>query len=279
MTFFVKSVFARNLRDLCDTRKSISLVCRELDINRQQFARYLAGKALPGPENLRRICAYFDATEGDLFSEVENSQPGTLGARGKRIGLRFMTILRDHRPVHMPEGAYWCDFASVREPNTIIRTVVMVRHEADCTTFRRMTGHGERGGSWWSAFRGDHEGIVLERRGTYFFNGINTTGLREPSMLVAKSAKCDAFMLSGTATIMTKDGAEIVPVVISRSTKRLSLISALRQSRTFQVDDPMISMQVLDLLSMETDKLASTYAGGNAMPLVAGQSEGVGAHG
>jgi hypothetical protein len=229
----------------------------------------LAGQTLPNHENMRRICVYFDATESELFSENDTSEPWAQGAQGKRIGSRFMSILGDHRAVQMPEGAYWCDFASVQAQNTIVRSVISVRHEADCTTFRRMTGHGERSESWWSAFRGDHEGIVVERRGTYFFTAINTTGLGEPSMLVAKPAAYDAFVLSGTATIMTKDGPEILPVAISRPAKKLPLISTLRQSRTFQVDDPTISMQVIDLLSMESERLARTFAGGNALPLVA----------
>jgi hypothetical protein len=51
--------FAANLRLLCDKRKSVSAVCRDIGINRQQFGRYLAGSALPSKYNLGVIARHF----------------------------------------------------------------------------------------------------------------------------------------------------------------------------------------------------------------------------
>lgn len=63
--------FAENLRLLCSYVKSVSLVCRHLDINRQQFARYLNGETLPSPHNIRRICDYFGVEEEEIFLPTE----------------------------------------------------------------------------------------------------------------------------------------------------------------------------------------------------------------
>lgn len=51
--------FAENLRLLCSYKRSVSEVCRKLDINRQQFARYLSGETAPSSGNIRKICDYF----------------------------------------------------------------------------------------------------------------------------------------------------------------------------------------------------------------------------
>lgn len=51
--------FAENLRLLCSYKRSVSEVCRKLEINRQQFARYLSGETAPSSGNIRKICDYF----------------------------------------------------------------------------------------------------------------------------------------------------------------------------------------------------------------------------
>ena len=58
--------FAANLREACSTRASISQVCREIDVNRQQFNRYINGQALPSAHNRLRIARAF-AVEPEDF--------------------------------------------------------------------------------------------------------------------------------------------------------------------------------------------------------------------
>lgn len=265
----VRQVFSKNLRELCDERPSVSAVCRDLSINRQQFARYLSGGALPSKENLARICEYFGIIEGELFDlNGLDRRPNHTDADDE-IGARVLDILTDQSQVRMPEGAYWCDYASSLFPKEIVRAVVLVRHEERCTTFRRLTGHGEKKGNWWHAFRGDHEGVVVERRGTYFFTAINTTGLQEPSMLLMRPAPCDEFVLSGTATIMAIDGPAIMAVVMTRVPKTMPLLKTVRQSHSYDIDSPDIPMRVIDLLQMEADRLGQMPKALGGVPLPA----------
>lgn len=73
----IGEIFSRNLRNLCATRVSVSLICREIGINRQQFDRYLTGSAMPSAHNLRRIAAYFALSEKELLSpRLEDSRSG-----------------------------------------------------------------------------------------------------------------------------------------------------------------------------------------------------------
>ena len=59
-------MITRNLRFLCGQHASISAVCRDLGMNRQQFNKYLSGGARPSPRNLNRICEFFRVTEAQL---------------------------------------------------------------------------------------------------------------------------------------------------------------------------------------------------------------------
>lgn len=61
--------FAANLRYLCDQRGSVSHICRKARINRQQFNKYLSGRHLPSPANVRIIADHFGLSSEVLFSE------------------------------------------------------------------------------------------------------------------------------------------------------------------------------------------------------------------
>lgn len=60
--------FAENLRYLCDLRGSISLICRKININRQQFNKYLSGRHMPSPANVHAIANHFGLGPEVLFS-------------------------------------------------------------------------------------------------------------------------------------------------------------------------------------------------------------------
>lgn len=60
--------FAANLRYLCDQRGSISLICRKIQINRQQFNKYLSGRHMPSAANIRLIADHFGLSPDVLAS-------------------------------------------------------------------------------------------------------------------------------------------------------------------------------------------------------------------
>ena len=70
---------SENIRYLCNKESSISEVCRNLEINRQQFNKYLSGISRPSNANLVKICRYFNCSESkinlphDQFLENLNS--------------------------------------------------------------------------------------------------------------------------------------------------------------------------------------------------------------
>ena len=62
---------AANLRTLCDRHGSVAAVCRKINVNRQQFNKYLSGTHLPSAANLRIIANYFGLSVPILFSEPD----------------------------------------------------------------------------------------------------------------------------------------------------------------------------------------------------------------
>jgi len=102
-----------NLKIACATQRSISHLCRAIDINRQQFNRYINGQTRPSAHNLARIANYFDldAADFDLApkqfrerlhkpvlginggSELLKAFPGNLIALRRHIGY-FQTYYR-----------------------------------------------------------------------------------------------------------------------------------------------------------------------------------------
>ena len=69
--------FAENLLALSVRNESIAKTCRDLNINRQQFNKYLSGNVLPNEATLERITNLFNINALELFKPL-NSDPSTL---------------------------------------------------------------------------------------------------------------------------------------------------------------------------------------------------------
>ncbi|MEO6299724.1 MAG: helix-turn-helix transcriptional regulator [Paracoccaceae bacterium] len=66
--------FSANLRLLCEQSGSVSLVCRKIKINRQQFNKYLSGRHIPSAANIRLIANHFGLGHDILFAERDQFQ-------------------------------------------------------------------------------------------------------------------------------------------------------------------------------------------------------------
>jgi len=58
---------AENLKLLTGYYKSVAEVCRRLEINRQQFNKYLNGSTLPSRHTFQRICDFFGVEDYELL--------------------------------------------------------------------------------------------------------------------------------------------------------------------------------------------------------------------
>ncbi|MCO6184692.1 helix-turn-helix transcriptional regulator [Rhizobium sp. L1K21] len=96
--------FVENLRTACATKRSISQICREIGINRQQFNRYINGETMPSAHNLARIADHFGLMSGDFSLPPRIfvgrlQQPKRGGAEGSELFKGFpgdIASLRRH---------------------------------------------------------------------------------------------------------------------------------------------------------------------------------------
>lgn len=131
-----------NLKIACATQRSISQLCRAININRQQFNRYINGQTRPSAHNLARIANYFDLDTADFglapkhfrerlrkptlgryeSSELLKGFPGNLTALRRHIGY-FQTY---HRSPSWP-GMVVCSCSRLIEQRGLVHVKSMER--------------------------------------------------------------------------------------------------------------------------------------------------------
>ena len=118
-------VFAQNLRQLVAAEKSVSAVCRALDINRTQFNRYLSGEAHPRPEVLERICDHFNRDARILLTplaELDAWRTHRLPAEIDPAPLMAQVQGFDHN--RLPDGLYRVLMPSFNSPDIVLASLI-----------------------------------------------------------------------------------------------------------------------------------------------------------
>lgn len=127
--------YAKNLRLLCDEYGTVSDVCRGIEINRQQFNKYLSGQILPNRHNRRRICEFFKVDEellGSSHSEFSQQLKRKPANSSAAQGLPdFFAQMVDALPNEVDKlrrymGYYYQTFYSLGFEGYIIRSLVSV---------------------------------------------------------------------------------------------------------------------------------------------------------
>jgi len=141
----MSDAFRQNLALLCSYHPSIAEVCRRLEINRQQFNKYLAGNSHPSRRNMRRICDFFGVSEAELLLDAGQFEE---------------IILLKRKPVHREElseplrhldrlyqrsqslekylGYYFRYFYSFGNPGKVIRSLALIYREEDKYYWKNM---------------------------------------------------------------------------------------------------------------------------------------------
>jgi transcriptional regulator with XRE-family HTH domain len=150
------AVFAANLKRLCESETSIADVCRDTGINRQQFNKYLAGRAIPSAMVMRKICQRLGVSQDDLLTHPfgSSSAPGggvslpnasRAGQLGKELDRLFALFVPDLRSVARLEnsdfgpGAYHAYFPFADFTNILLRAYLEVWWHKDALMFTRLT--------------------------------------------------------------------------------------------------------------------------------------------
>lgn len=116
-----------NLKLLCSYEHSVSEACRGMNINRQQFSKYLSGQSLPSNRNMRKICSYFDVRISDLhlphnefqFTDAVRSRQ-TAEQHGQTTTTLQSAFKNQHFQMKRFLGTYMAFFYSFSWPGKII---------------------------------------------------------------------------------------------------------------------------------------------------------------
>jgi transcriptional regulator with XRE-family HTH domain len=137
--------WAENLRYLCGFYPSISEVCRRLEINRQQFNKYLSGQVRPSRHNRRRLADFFGVQPDDLdlpprrFAELA-SAPGRApeAAQGRAGPLRAYARLleRSRGGLDRYLGYYLRIAYACSYPGYVIVSLAAIGRQGDAYTWK-----------------------------------------------------------------------------------------------------------------------------------------------
>lgn len=127
----LRHVFGANLRALSSGARSISSLCRALEINRTQYNRYLNGEAFPRPDVLNRICKHFDVDARILLEPLETiTRQSCADALGEISSLLSDLDMLDIPAKTLPEGAYLYYRVSYFVPSDISCSLIGFRRDA-----------------------------------------------------------------------------------------------------------------------------------------------------
>lgn len=127
----MSSPLPSNLRYLVNSFGSISDFCRAVAINRQQFNKYLNGRSLPSPRNLRRICDYTGISESDLFLPFVEFVALHRKPRGKIEASQLFSFIETAQRASTDlmkkyEGLYFKYYYSLSKPGLIRKSLLSI---------------------------------------------------------------------------------------------------------------------------------------------------------
>ncbi len=242
---WLHAAFSGRLKALCRRAGSVAKVCRETGISRAQFDRYLDGKALPGTENTRKLCAYFDISEKQLFTPP-NPEAGGVPAAGMPAAM--LDLLSDRPLPPLPEGIYFTYFNVPSRPNLVMRSATFIFKRDRVMAFRRVTGRRGGPGGAWSRSQGNHYGLVTSSLNWIYFTAFNRRHVGEPSLIAAGWAGYAEPTLVGTTIVLTESGPETGTAIIRPASVSYRAREAIAAVGVYKITDPSLDPVVVDLL-------------------------------
>ncbi|MEH6577189.1 MAG: helix-turn-helix transcriptional regulator [Amphritea sp.] len=262
-----KQNFADNLRLLCNYKKSISEVCRELEVNRQQFNKYLSGKTTPSGNNLRRICDYFGVEEHEIvlpseeFEQIIRVRPSSdlSGTVQNRPEYRYIDKLMERSTIDLSkyEGSYYIYYYSTSFPKQILKGYGIIFKE-DGRFFIKWIEHlSQKDKSSHNDFIYKIKGMVTGLGNRIFISGYEEVLQNEMvHVTLFPTYKNKVSLLSGLMLgVSGTDSREPVcqRIVMSYLGKNFNHRQAIKECGVFAEDSPEIEEQIRNHIRNELD--------------------------
>lgn len=253
-----KRNFAENLRLLCSYKNSISEVCRDIRMNRQQFNKYLSGNTAPSDSNLRKICDYFGVEHHEILLPYEEFElllrprppqiPTTPPKR--RPDIEFFDQLRAHAVEDLQKyyGGYYIYYHSTSFPNKILKAYGVIYEEEGVSFFKWVERLSIKNSPCTEGFTYKFKGMVLGLGNRIFISGYEQLLKNEMVHLTLfptyknKVAQLAGLMLGVSGT----DSREPVcqRVIMSYLGKNIEHRKALKHCGIFGDDSSEVSIEI-----------------------------------
>ncbi|MEH6496303.1 MAG: helix-turn-helix transcriptional regulator [Pseudomonas marincola] len=257
--------FALNLRLLVTYYSSIAEVCRRIDLNRQQFNKYLSGQSRPSPHNMRKICDFFGVEDYELLmpetdfreiviikykrepTEVETPYPG------KREFEKL--LLSSRRDITRYLGYYFSYRYSFSNPDLILKSLVYIWKKDDVILSKRIERFSEYAGDRPKTFICKYIGYALFLGDRLFIMDKGTLGEEEVGETVLYPCRRNQVnWLSGlNIGVSTSDDRKIGcgQVIFQYLGQRKNLYSALKSCGKYPCSSLEIPKMVCESLGKE----------------------------
>ena len=127
--------FARNLRLLVSYGGTVTSVSQRLNINRQQFHRYLTGQARPTVGRMQRLCDFFGVEESEILMDhaqfreiiaIRKQSTSPIDPLGAFVTNLHRINPRAQRQMEPYLGFYYTYFRPTEFPDMVLRSLASV---------------------------------------------------------------------------------------------------------------------------------------------------------
>ena len=254
-----QSSFAQNLNHLCSFYSSVAEICRRLELNRQQFNKYLSDRVRPSRHNMRRICDFFGVTESEIllepgrFAEIIALRKRPIASEALAAPLGHLEKLyEESQNLERYLGYYFRYFYSFGHPGQIVKSLaVLFEHEG-----RYYWKNLE---IWWGDGRG-FNATITKYLGTAFFLGERIFIVEYESMLKRSVTQMTLYpsyytrisylrgVQTGAPTTRgRKPSASLV--LLEFLGRSIHVRDALRSSGLVPEDDPSVAPSIRDRIA------------------------------
>jgi transcriptional regulator with XRE-family HTH domain len=253
----LRLLFAGNLKRLLREEKSIAHVCRALEINRQQFNRYLSGETLPGNANLKKIADYFKVSESSLIAATQETNEAADVRAAEPLFEQLAEAFAGGTPgLRGGLYSYYLPFAT--DGTKCLRGLVIVRSEAGKTRFDAALSLRPANTGWRAGSLIRYSGLVRERGGKMLLLG---TDISEPADIFMVNVEpfysSRGRLFTGVSTSARADGINARRVAIEFAADQSRLCKLVRTCGLWDLGSAEIDPWVRAAISpdRETDPL------------------------
>jgi transcriptional regulator with XRE-family HTH domain len=257
--------FAVNLRRHCLEFQSIAEVCRGIDINRQQFNKYLAGQMLPNSRTLQRICSFLKVSEEELFQNTADlvAAPVTNNFGNNTVAShelhRFIAALEPKLKIDdevIRPGYYFCYFPLQNFGSLLLRSLIVVTKQDGMAKFSRLTIVPARGKRGSLLARGRHTGIVFASAREIYLLGVQKEFQSQCSIIsIDRAYNLKSSIYQGMALTRGANAQMASRVAIEYLGPKTNIRMAIKSLGPVEISSPGLNRHIVAILAPRPTQL------------------------